>query len=86
MATKFADKGNNYYGLFYEDINKRILFASNFGILETDLNGNDFSLISKDIPNINLIYFYRDNFGIYWVSTAGNGLIKFDPSKTISVF
>ncbi len=81
MAAKFEGKGNNYYGKFYEDINKRILFYSNIGILETDLNGIKFTLITKDIPNINPNNFYKDNFGIYWISTAGNGLVKFDPTK-----
>jgi serine phosphatase RsbU (regulator of sigma subunit)/ligand-binding sensor domain-containing protein len=81
MSDMFEREGDNYYGYFYEDKNKRILFYSNYGILETDFNGNTFSLITKDIPSINPNNFYRDNFGIYWIATAGNGLVKFDPTK-----
>ena len=38
-------------------------------------------MITDKIANINPINFYKDNFGIYWIATAGNGLVKFDPTK-----
>lgn len=72
---------NNYFQKFFESENNRILFQSSVGIFETDLNTNNFSLITDKITNINPINFYKDNFGIYWIATAGNGLVKFDPTK-----
>jgi len=82
MKDKFPEKGmKNYYGYFYEKSNKQIVLASNFGILETNLNGDKFSLITENIPDLKLTNFYRDNFGIYWISTEGKGLFRFDPAK-----
>ena len=72
---------NTNFQKFFESENNRILFQSSIGIFETDLNANNFSLITDKIANINPINFYRDNFGIYWIATAGNGLFKFDPTK-----
>jgi len=82
MVSNLPAKGtDNLYGKFYENSSDNILMACNYGILETDLNANNFSLLTKNITNINPTNFYKDNFGIYWISTNGNGLYRFDPAK-----
>ncbi len=82
MYSVFPREGhNNYYGLFYQYSNNHIFMLCSYGILETDPKASNFSLLTKNLPNINPSYFYRDNFGIYWISTNGNGLYRFDPAK-----
>jgi serine phosphatase RsbU (regulator of sigma subunit)/ligand-binding sensor domain-containing protein len=82
MKDRFPKQGsNNYYGKFYEESSKQIIMACDFGIIEADFSKNEFLLITENIPNLTPTNFYKDNFGIYWISTAGNGLIRFDPAK-----
>lgn len=80
-ADEFISLRRNitYYNI-YEDKNK-LFIACDFGILESNLDGTKFELITKSLQGLYPKNFYRDNFGIYWISTGGSGLIKFDPSK-----
>ncbi|MCA0445075.1 MAG: SpoIIE family protein phosphatase [Bacteroidetes bacterium] len=77
---EIPDRNINYFSI-YEESRDKILIGSDFGILETDITGNKFSLITEKFLNANPINFYKDNFGIFWISTVGSGLIKFDPAK-----
>ncbi len=82
MHSRFPQQGdNNNYGLFHQDSNNHIFMICSNGILETDTKASNFSLITKNIPNFTPNSFYRDNFGIYWIPTNGNGLYRFDPAK-----
>jgi len=78
LPKRFRKK---YYFNIYEEPSKQIFIGSKFGIIETDLNANKFSVITESIANLNPTNFYRDNFGIYLISSGGNGLFRFDPAK-----
>jgi signal transduction histidine kinase/ligand-binding sensor domain-containing protein len=78
----FPEQGaNNQYGEFYEVAGDKIIFISSFGLIESDLKATSFDLISKGIDNIRPNSLFRDDFEIYWISTAGSGLYKLDPTK-----
>ena len=78
----FPEQGTNRrYGKFHEVAGDKVVIASSNGLLETDLKATSFSLISEGIDNMRVRGFYIDNFGIYWISTAGSGVYKLDPTK-----
>jgi signal transduction histidine kinase/ligand-binding sensor domain-containing protein len=71
----------NTYGPFYEEEQGGIIIGSSFGLVESDIKATTFSLLSKEMDNIIVSRIYRDDFGIYWISTFGSGLYKLDPTK-----
>jgi serine phosphatase RsbU (regulator of sigma subunit)/ligand-binding sensor domain-containing protein len=74
-------QGNNNFFNIHQEQSKKIFIGSESGIIETDLNTKKLSLITENITNLNPNSLYRDNFGIYWISSSGNGLVRFDPAK-----
>lgn len=82
LTRIFPSQGaNNRYGPFYEEDQDRIIIGSSFGLVESDSKATTFSLLSKEMDNIIILSIYRDDFGIYWLSTFGSGLYKLDPTK-----
>ncbi len=73
--------GRYKYGTISEDSYNHIYVLSDLGILETVDRGNNFSVITESIPSIVPSNLYKDHFGIYWISTVGQGAFMFDPAK-----
>ncbi|MCZ4410066.1 ATP-binding protein [Cryomorphaceae bacterium 1068] len=74
-------RANSRYGPFYEEGQDRMIIGSSFGIVESDSKATAFSLLSKEMDNTIVLNLFRDDFGIYWISTRGTGLYKLDPTK-----
>ena len=82
LTEIFPNQGtNNTYGPFYEEEQDGIIIGSSFGIVESDFKATTFSLLSKEMDNTIVLSIFRDDFGIYWISTFGSGLYKLDPTK-----
>ncbi|NMM50455.1 sensor histidine kinase [Marinigracilibium pacificum] len=88
-VTKIINSENGFKSDKIRDLipydNNSLLVGTVEGLYTYDFNSGDVSLLSSDsdLADSWILNLYRDNKGIVWVSTNGNGLYKIE-NKTIS--